>query len=389
MTSLRTRVRALLHATLTPAPGVPVLPSGPPFAHASGADPYRLLLIGDESVAGHGVASHDLGPAGWLAREVAELTQHGVDVEVLGLSSLSSPGAEPTLTEQRLRRVDAAVLLLNYQDFPHVAASTTDSTRLLVSRLRDHLTAATPIIVVAAPPLRTSPGSSRLQAFSQRLRSSSAGFCTVDFIDLEDSRGPIHARTPSETYRSWAKPIAKGLVPRLHAPKQCGPTDEKVDEAVRQTAVEQLGARDGAWTARFDRYVSYIRAAYGTKYAALSVVDEEHTHFAVRYGFDRARMPKLETVCGSALLHPCGLLIGNARDDDRFRQRALVREGLAGFYAGYPVMSRDGHPVGVLCVFDPSERNVEQGDIALLRDFALGVQEELWRPPSAVLPLHR
>jgi GAF domain-containing protein len=74
-------------------------------------------------------------------------------------------------------------------------------------------------------------------------------------------------------------------------------------------------------------------------------------------------------------------VVPDALADERFRDNPLVLgEPHIRFYAGYPVESPSGERIGALCVFDPEPRRADDVDTVLLREFALMMQSELWRP---------
>jgi hypothetical protein len=56
------------------------------------------------------------------------------------------------------------------------------------------------------------------------------------------------------------------------------------------------------------------------------------------------------------------------------------------FYAGHPILSPEGLPVGMLCLMDTEPRSEESAqavDTTLLREFALMVQKRLWAKVNA------
>jgi len=60
-------------------------------------------------------------------------------------------------------------------------------------------------------------------------------------------------------------------------------------------------------------------------------------------------------------------IIDDALDDSRFRDNPLVvGEPKIRFYAGFPVLSSDGHALGTLCVIDREPRKLSSETIDLL-----------------------
>src|SRR4051812_22077779 len=75
-------IRLWLFAMMTGIRRAP-RPEGTPVVHATGADPDRILLVGNGPALGFGVVDWDLSLAGYLARRVATGTSRGVDVKVI------------------------------------------------------------------------------------------------------------------------------------------------------------------------------------------------------------------------------------------------------------------------------------------------------------------
>jgi hypothetical protein len=358
--------------------GVCVLPADMPQGHASGPAPYRFLLAGGESVAGRGVRSHDLGLVGCLARSIAGQTGHGTDVDLLvsekpGLSSLDA-----VLRRQRLDGIDGVVLVVGPGRHPRGTSIDGAELRALLATLIDRMPDGSPITVVAAPQLDASGAAAihetRYARFLDAVAAAARPFAS--FVGLSTPRPG--ATSAAERYRRWGQEIAEVLGLHLLEPKVWRDPDRQVDEPARQGAVRRLGALDEIWESGFDRFVALARGAYGTRSAALSVIDGPWTRFLARQGIGVGLTARENTLCDPALSAPGGLIVGDARQESRYRDILPVRTGDAVFYAGYPVESPDGHPVAVLCVFDPEPRPVLAQDIAPLRDFALAAQRRIW-----------
>jgi hypothetical protein len=91
-------------------------PTGTPEVRIAGTNPARILIIGDDTVAGFGVRTHQLGIAGHLARYLYESLARGVVVTVA-----AQPGASARSTLKRLGDLDvggfdAIVLMLATTD---------------------------------------------------------------------------------------------------------------------------------------------------------------------------------------------------------------------------------------------------------------------------------
>lgn len=87
--------------------------------------------------------------------------------------------------------------------------------------------------------------------------------------------------------------------------------------------------------------------------ALVSLVDEEHQTFLAREGTDLRQTPRATSICAHAMHEPGLTVVTDASADPRFARFAMV----AGaphlrFYAGAPLVSPEGVPLGTLCVID-------------------------------------
>jgi lysophospholipase L1-like esterase len=114
--ALCTRRHAL---RLPPAAGPQQGVAGASFA----ATPLRLLLLGESTVAGVGVASQADALAGQLAQALAERWQRPVHWRALGENGITAAQAQQRLLAQALTQpVDLAVLALGVNDSSHLSS---------------------------------------------------------------------------------------------------------------------------------------------------------------------------------------------------------------------------------------------------------------------------
>ena len=354
-----------------------VLPDDMPQGHASGPAPFRFLLLGAEAVAGYGVRSHQLSLVGCLARAISGHTGHGTDVDLVVSERSTLERLEDLLRRQDVSDLDGVVLVLGESRRCRVPATYGHELRRVLISLLDRLPDGSSVTVAAAPRLG--------HAESMRDERSFTRFCEViagaarslaSFVALT-AAGSASSQSAG-LYRIWAMDIASTLLPNLQEPQLWRLPGRCIDEQARQGAVYRMGTLDQSWVAEFERFVRLARAGYGTRSASLSVIDGPRTRFLVRQGIGFEHLPREDTICGSVISAPGGIIVGDARKDARFRSLPPVEDGTAVFYAGYRVESPQGQPVAVLCVSDPEPRPVLAQDIALLRDLALSAQQRVW-----------
>lgn len=107
-----------------------------------------------------------------------------------------------------------------------------------------------------------------------------------------------------------------------------------------------------------DQITAFAAALCDAPIALVSIVEDERQRFLARSGLDAEETPRDVSFCAHAMLGGEIFIVSDARMDPRFADNALVT-GAPGirFYAGAPLVDRDGTPLGALCVIDTSPRD--------------------------------
>ena len=92
-------------------------------------------------------------------------------------------------------------------------------------------------------------------------------------------------------------------------------------------------------------------------FASVTVVEEERQVFLARAGLRERETPRSTSFCAHAMLRTDPLIVEDATQNPTFRDFEAVT-GLMGlrFYAGFPLVSTEGAPLGALCVIDTKGR---------------------------------
>ena len=114
----------------------------------------------------------------------------------------------------------------------------------------------------------------------------------------------------------------------------------------------------------FDDLTLIASEICGTKISLISLIDDSRQWFKSRHGLEVTETPKEFAFCSHAILNPYEpFIIKDSRKDDRFYDNPLVvGKPHVIFYAGIPLISIEGFPLGTLCVIDdnPNELNANQ-----------------------------
>ncbi|OJJ23782.1 histidine kinase [marine bacterium AO1-C] len=114
----------------------------------------------------------------------------------------------------------------------------------------------------------------------------------------------------------------------------------------------------------FDAITTLAAQICGTSISLISLIDDKRQWFKSRVGLDVNETPRELAFCTHAIRTPeIPLVIPDARLDDRFENNPLVTgEPKVIFYAGIPLNTAEGFPLGTLCVIDhePQELSEQQ-----------------------------
>jgi PAS domain S-box-containing protein len=136
--------------------------------------------------------------------------------------------------------------------------------------------------------------------------------------------------------------------------------------------------------AGFDRFTRLAQALFGCKISLLSLVDEKRQWFKSRRGLTVAETPRDVSFCAHAVFNDKLLYIPDATADKRFADNPLVTgEPAIRLYAGVPLHSVDGLPLGTLCIIDDIPRELNALQLTLLQDLAALAEAEIARSTLA------
>ena len=92
--------------------------------------------------------------------------------------------------------------------------------------------------------------------------------------------------------------------------------------------------------------------------AMVTMVEKERQVFLTRTGIDARETPRSTSFCAHAMLGSEAMEVVDARHDSRFADNPLVTgDPHIRFYAGQPLLSEEGVPLGALCVIDTIPRD--------------------------------
>ena len=91
--------------------------------------------------------------------------------------------------------------------------------------------------------------------------------------------------------------------------------------------------------------------------AQVTLVEEERQRFLAREGIEERETPRSMSFCAHTMLQPDMLEVVDATQDPRFAENPLVKgDPYVRYYAGHPLVSVEGAPLGSICVVDLAPR---------------------------------
>ncbi|TGD97459.1 MBL fold metallo-hydrolase [Methylobacterium nonmethylotrophicum] len=145
-------------------------------------------------------------------------------------------------------------------------------------------------------------------------------------------------------------------------------------EPERLASLRALHLLDTPPEERFDRIVALAARALAVPFAALSLVDGDRQWMKAARGFPEPETPRDATLCAHAVAlaeregDETPLVVPDTLADPRFADSPAVTgsPGLR-FYAGQPLVLRNGRCIGTLCVADTRPRDLDPEEVAHLR----------------------
>ncbi|PSB50903.1 GAF domain-containing protein, partial [Chamaesiphon polymorphus] len=125
------------------------------------------------------------------------------------------------------------------------------------------------------------------------------------------------------------------------------------NEPERLAALHRYQILDTPAEAAFDRITALAVRLFEKPIALISLVDESRAWFKSSIGFGAPEVPRNDALCNVAVLTDELLIVPDTRLDDRFTCNPFVQSDVATrFYAGAPLLDRDGFNLGTLCLLD-------------------------------------
>jgi len=128
----------------------------------------------------------------------------------------------------------------------------------------------------------------------------------------------------------------------------------------------------------FDDIVKLASELCGTKYSVINLIDANRQWFKAEVGFGVTETPLDTSICSHIILDHEFVEIPDTLDDNRTSDNPLCSD-ISGFrfYAGAQLKTKNGLPLGTLCILDDQPRKLTDTQKEVLRLLAHQVMKQL------------
>lgn len=150
--------------------------------------------------------------------------------------------------------------------------------------------------------------------------------------------------------------------------------DEKRVEALQSFNILYTSAEK-----TFDNITQIMARMFQTPMAFISLVDKDKVFYKSQTGpFGRDDVQRTDSLCSLTILNNEPLVIEDASNEVCFQNNPYVLpEGGIKFYAGAPLITKEGYHIGTACIVDTKPRTFSEEDKLFLVRFAQMVMHEI------------
>jgi len=156
------------------------------------------------------------------------------------------------------------------------------------------------------------------------------------------------------------------------------PVEHVQAEQRRLRALHSLDALDVDVDPRFQLMVEVTRQWFDVPMVSITLVDADRQWRVAFCGPLDREGPSSGAICPTVMNQSDIVVLADLTRDPRFAESPYVTGGpRLRFYAGYPLRTDDGEPIGAFCVMDSRARGFNQADHEVLSGLGRWVQSEL------------
>lgn len=148
------------------------------------------------------------------------------------------------------------------------------------------------------------------------------------------------------------------------------------EERRRLDALLALNMLESVPSEAYDRMTRLASHMLDAPVAAVSLTDSDRQWFKSTVGTSERELPRHQAPCAVVSTSRAMLVVPDLQLDERFVDSPLARSGIR-FYAGAPLLTRDGLGLGAMCVLDTKPRHISATEMQSLTDLAAMVMAQV------------
>lgn len=146
--------------------------------------------------------------------------------------------------------------------------------------------------------------------------------------------------------------------------------DYPINEIERQSEVNNYKLVDTLPESDFDNITSLLSTIFDVPISLITILDADRNFFKSHYGIDFNETPRNTSFCSHAILQDDIFIVEDARIDPRFKDNPIIELYQTIFYAGVPLITKNGYPLGTLCIYDHKPRQLSDSQKQVLKTIA-------------------
>lgn len=148
------------------------------------------------------------------------------------------------------------------------------------------------------------------------------------------------------------------------------------DEDARLAALDRYAVDAEDLRDALDRLTDLAAELFSVETATVGLLNAHEEAFVACHGSVFDTLERDATVCTYAILDDDVTVVENVQEDPRFADNDTLREADLRFYAGAPLVTPDGHRIGVFCLHDDEPGTFSDRERELLESFAAEAMDQ-------------
>lgn len=144
---------------------------------------------------------------------------------------------------------------------------------------------------------------------------------------------------------------------------------QTADDAIRRAIIEDYGVVGRAPEPDLEGLVQLAATVCDAPTAVINIIDDRFQHQIAAVGIEPAVCSREDSMCAVVFRKPGHTVIEDVTLDERFATNPFVTGEIANvrFYASSPLITPMGVPIGTICVFDETPRELADADSEALK----------------------